>query len=297
MEAGLRFRLRFFRSVSDCVKPSAEGGATLALSQEESSMLLYTVKRLARITLGRTRFGAWWFWKRDHDVSTPDGSPEAPWWNAVLLSKGELGAATEQVTRLRLPIIEASSKNWDSLAALDLILKRTGRDARILDAGAETYSMILPWLAMYGYRNLRGCNLVFQKRTRLGPILYEYGDVTATPYPNTAFDAVTCLSVVEHGVNMEAYFREMARIVRPGGLLITSTDYYDTPVDTFGRSAYGVPIHVFAKAEMLDIFAIAERCGFELLSPIDLSCREKAVHWARHDLSYTYIIFSMIRRG
>jgi ubiquinone/menaquinone biosynthesis C-methylase UbiE len=130
----------------------------------------------------------------------------------------------------------------------------------------------------------------------MGPIRYEYGDITATSYADATFDAVTCLSVVEHGVNIEAYFREMARIVKPGGLLVTSTDYYETPVDTFGRSAYGVPIRIFDRAAILDAFAIAKRYGFELLSPIDLTARDKVVHWTQHGLSYTFIVFSMIRR-
>ena len=35
-----------------------------------------------------------------------------------------------------------------------------------------------------------------------------------------SFDAITCQSVIEHGVDLEAYFREMARILKKGGHLI-----------------------------------------------------------------------------
>ena len=52
------------------------------------------------------------------------------------------------------------------------------------------------------------------------------------------------------GVNLAAYFKEMARILKPGGLLITSTDYYDSPVDTRGQVAFGAPIHIFSPDEI-----------------------------------------------
>ncbi len=259
-------------------------------------MSMQSVKRVVRNILNNTDIGSRWLWNRANDARSPIGRPSAPWCNAVLMSKADADAAVEQLTRLRLPAMQDHPKNWDSLAALDLVLNKTDRNARILDAGSETYSMILPWLTMYGYRNLRGCNLVFDKPSRMGPIRYEHGDITATAYADATFDAVTCLSVVEHGVNMEAYFREMARIVKPNGLLVTSTDYFETPVETFGRRAYGVPIRIFDRAAILDALATAKRHGFELLSPIDLTSREKVVHWAQHDLSYTFVIFSMIRR-
>lgn len=234
-----------------------------------------------------------YLWKRRHKVRSPLGVPHASWCNAVLRTRTESDGAVEQVRRLGLPVMQDLPKNWDSLAALDLLLRRTDRSARILDAGSEQYSMILPWLAMYGYRHLVGCNLVFEAPRRLGPIRYEYGDVTALRYPDNSFDAVTCLSVVEHGVDLEAFFQEMARVLRPGGLLITSTDYFETPVDTHGQQAYGVPIHIFTAAEIEQALDLAANHGFALLSPVDLRSEEKVVTWPRFGLAYTFVIVSM----
>lgn len=93
----------------------------------------------------------------------------------------------------------------------------------MLDAGAEMYSCILPWLCLYKFRRVEGINLVFKGVTRRGPITYKYGDITHTEYDTATFDAITCLSVVEHGVDLNTYFREMSRILKPGGILITST--------------------------------------------------------------------------
>ena len=260
-------------------------------------MDLQPIKRATRRLLDSTAPGSRWLWKREHGVGSPTGRPHADWWNAVLLSREQVDAAVDQVMRLGLPAMPDRPKNWDSLAALDLILRRTDRSARILDAGSEKYSMILPWLSMYGYRHLVGCNLVFDRATRMGHVRYEHGDITATAYDHAAFDAVTCLSVIEHGVDLAAYFREMARILKPGGVLITSTDYWDTPVDTAGRMAYGAPIHVFDAKEVQAAFGLARGFGFELLSPIVLEAQDKVVEWKPHGLAYTFLVFSMIRRS
>lgn len=231
-------------------------------------MLLKVIKRLARYALERTNFGYRFLLKRDSGVNGPHGFPDAPWSNAVLKSNEEVKEGLQQVQRLRLPPVTDPPKNWDSLAGLDLVLRTTDRKARIFDAGGEMYSMILPWLFLYGYRNLIAGNLVFSKKIRKGPITYEYSDIINTRFPNRYFDAVTCLSVIEHGVDLNAYFREMARIIRKGGILITSADYYETPIDTRGQQAYGVPIHIFTKEEILQAVELAtKRYGFSLVSP------------------------------
>ena len=219
------------------------------------------------------------------------GKPHAPWHNAVLQADTEKNMAVARAVTLGLPSHIERSKNWDSLAALDCILANTRPGANILDAGAELYSVILPWLFLYGYRKLHGINLAFQERTHRGPIVYDHGDITHTVYEPGSFDAVTCLSVVEHGVDLTAYFREMSRILKPGGILVTSTDYWDTPVDTRGQAAFGVPVHIFTELEIKDAIHIAERFGFELTSPVQFGCKEKVVRWL--GLDYTFILFSL----
>ena len=260
-------------------------------------MLVKTMRGLARRALGRTGAGAQFLLRREFGVSGPHGRPDAPWPCAVLKSEWQVRESVAQLERLGLPPVALAAKNWDSLAALDLILRNTGTSAHIFDAGGEWYSMILPWLCLYGYRNLTAGNLVFENKRRRGPIVYEYADITRTKYSGGSLDAVTCLSVIEHGVDLDAYFREMSRIIRTGGLLITSTDYYDIPVDTRGQQAYGVPIHIFTKDEISQAVALAETYGFSLVAPLDLQAEEKVVRWEQFDLHYTFVIFSLRKVG
>jgi SAM-dependent methyltransferase len=234
-----------------------------------------------------------WHLKRHYGAGRPLGYPNAPWRNAVLRNRLEWETATTQVKALGLPSHPTASKNWDSLAALACILQSTPVSASILDAGAALYSVVLPWLFLYGYRNLIGINQEFDRTLRRGPIRYERGDITQSRFGANTFDVVVCQSVLEHGVDVPAYLKEMARILRPGGLLITSVDYYAEPVDTRGQTPDGLPYRVFTRAEVSAILSAAESRGLGLTGPLDLACEERAVEWTAFGLAYTYLLFTL----
>jgi hypothetical protein len=213
--------------------------------------------------------------------------------NGTLKSRAEWEGAFENAKQLHVPLHRGPEKNWDHLAAVTTILANSNRSARILDAGAEIYSNVLPALFLCGYHDLHGINLSFTDPTRRGPIRYIPGDLTRTPYPDGHFDAITCLSVIEHGVPLAEYFREMYRLLKPNGLLITSTDYYPTPVDTRGKFAHGTPIKIFSKSEIQAALNLGRSVGFELTGEVDLDCAEKPIRWEPFELEYTFVLFTL----
>jgi glycosyltransferase involved in cell wall biosynthesis len=236
------------------------------------------------------------FLRKKYQVNTPDSIPNIQWENKVLEKREEWIQASDQVKKLKLPLFSDKQKNWDSLAALSAILKRTDINSHVLDAGSELYSMILPWLFLYGYKKLTGINLVFNYPIKRGTIRYRYGDITKTNFTDNSFDAISCLSVVEHGVNLHAYFKEMSRILKPDGILVTSTDYFDVPIDTENLNAYGKPVHIFSKDEIIAAIEIAKQYNLELTGPVDLNCDEKTVRWTRYNLDYTFLVLTMQKK-
>ena len=238
----------------------------------------------------------WWKWRGFHPkASIADAKQPVHTENAVLKTTAERDAAIARVEQLGLPIYEEPSKNWDSLAALSAIVSRTGTSARVLDAGSVPEAVILPWLSLFGYRDLIGINLDVKRPFHVGPIRYERGDITKTPYESASFDAITCLSVIEHGVPVVPYLAEMARLLKPGGVLITSTDYWHEPVDTKGKTAWGSPVKVFVADEIRAILRDAEAVGLRPTTDIDLACQDKVVHWTRQNLDYTFVVFTFTR--
>jgi SAM-dependent methyltransferase len=225
-----------------------------------------------------------------------NGNPGPHIANGTLKNKAEWQKAFETAAKLHVPLHRGPEKNWDHLAAVSTILAQTSPSAYILDAGAEFYSNVLPALFLYGYRNLYGINLSFTDAARRGPIHYLPGDLTHAPFASSYFDAISCLSVIEHGVPLESYFREMHRLLKPGGLLITSTDYYPTSINTRGMEAHGNPVRIFSKPEIQAALSLAREIGLDSTGDVDLECDEKPIRWDAYGLEYSFLIFTLRKR-
>ena len=241
------------------------------------------------------------FWRRlvREGAAVPPRRPDARWrdWvNRALQDEVQVEAAVAEVTRCGLPAHNDRPKNWDLLVALGSILEHARPTGPVLEMGAPRYSRLLPWLALYEYRQLEGIDLVFQAEVRDGPIRYRRMDLTATTFPDRSFEAIACLSVVEHGVDMERYFAEAARLLRPGGVLVTSTDFWCEPVDVAGLEAYGGQVRIFDPADLASWLQVADRRGLEPVRPLDLRCGDRIVHWERMGLRYTFANVVLRRR-
>ena len=81
-----------------------------------------------------------WFGSR-----TVTSLPSVTLCTGVLKSQTQVEDALEQVRALGLRPHPGTPKNWDSLAAISLILHELGTDSRILDAGGTLYSMPTRW--------------------------------------------------------------------------------------------------------------------------------------------------------
>jgi SAM-dependent methyltransferase len=213
--------------------------------------------------------------------------------NGMLKSAAEWQETTNKAKRLHVPLHRSAEKNWDHLAAVNAIVGAMPESSCILDAGAEFYSNVLPALYVYGFRHLYGMNLSFTDPARRGSIRYAPGDIRSTGFADGFFDAITCMSVIEHGVPLEPYFREAYRLLKPGGLLITSTDYFTEPIDTGNKSAHGAPIKIFCKREVEEMIALAKGCGFAMTGEVDLDGARRTVRWDKYDLDYTFLIFTL----
>lgn len=260
------------------------GGPLLALAKRGAEHALWTrvavQRRLERAAArGRPR---------------PRPRPAPP--TDVLGRAAQWQAAVAECRRLRLPLHYDRPKNWDALGAVATVLAECGPHARVLDAGSARYSPVLPWLRLYGLSDLVGNNLEFGADVRRDGVLFRYGDVTATDFPTARFDAITCLSVIEHGVPVEAFLTESARLLRPAGVLVLSTDYDADPPDTSGTVMYGQPVHIFSPAQIHELVGQAADRGLDLLGELTLEHAERPVHWKRTGLDYTFIRLTFRRR-
>ena len=125
-------------------------------------------------------------------------------------------------------------------------------------------------------------------------ISYARGDITKTDLCDGTAHFVACLSVLEHGVDLRAFLQEMARVITPGGHLFVSVDYWEDPIDTGDRIAFGAPVKIFDAAAVRDFISQAKCLGLKVTSAPDLRCRERAVSWI--GLEYTFLNLLFLRK-
>ena len=212
-------------------------------------------------------------------------------------------------------------KSWDTYKMIKMI-SSTNRESFVLDVGCYE-SPILPMLKRLGFINLYGCDLVlkssdcnpnftnnnnnnnssFKYHEDYEPIAKMYSDksyklsirdIEDTNYSDQMFDYVTSLSVIEHGVNIERYFREMSRIIKSNGYLLTSTDYWpDKLVNNKTVLSKRTPDNIFSREEIENLVEIADKNRLKLIEPIDFEYKDKVVRWNSIGLDFTFIFFAM----
>jgi len=216
--------------------------------------------------------------------------------NGTLKSAAEWREARDIVRAAGLqPYEKPAAKSWDALRACNLLLASVPRTRPVLDAGGlPDYSYISSWLAHYGFSvDVITLGIRDDCDAHHGRVRFRRGDATRSGFADATFGAVTCLSVIEHGVAIEPFFAEMERILAPGGYLIVSTDFWETPVDTRGQTACGAPLHVFTPPEIEEMLTMARKYRLHPTGIIDYRCQEPVVEW--FGVHYTFIDFALQR--
>lgn len=237
----------------------------------------------------------------------------------TLRSVEDLRDAERECRNLGLCTVPDSRKHWDNLIALEAI--RTldiGRHEPIVDLGCRS-GIILTWLHQLGYRRLYGCDLrtpypplkaaLSQKlwRTAISGLRMYFPNrnrlrqspVEHTGFPAGTFAAATCMSVIEHGVNVDALFREAARLLRPGGLFVLSTDYWPEGVEV-GQLKRFAETHgydrIFNRGQVMDICRKATVSGLSLLGTLDLEAEAPVIESDGFRYTFVTLAFRRVER-
>lgn len=230
--------------------------------------------------------------------------------NEVLKNSGDIEAAYGILQKQGRAVIPDPGKSWDLLKAFEFVVAHGKTESRVLDMG--TFGCrLLELLVSRGFRRMFGCDMAPVEWRRLvsqhmasgrisdlltgflgwGPIRLSRQDLQKTNFPDGYFDFVVSLSVIEHGVDIRAYFRESARLLVSGGYLVTSCDYWPQKVDTTGMSLFNAPWVILSQNEIEEMLRVSCEYGFQLVEPIDYTCVAPAVD--SNGKQYTFLFFVM----
>lgn len=95
-----------------------------------------------------------------------------------------------------------------------------------------------------------------------GPDIVYHGD--RMPLPDDSFDTVMCIQVLEHTPKPQALLDDVARVLRPGGLLIISVPFsfrlHEEPHDYFRYTPHG--LRTMLERAGLEVTSTLQQGGF-----------------------------------
>jgi SAM-dependent methyltransferase len=210
-----------------------------------------------------------------------------------LFSWSEIENSSKRLKGMGLKGHHDKAKNWDLYLSVS---NCQGMDkfSNILDAGSGSKAVFAKSMADLGFRNVFACD--FQD-IRVPQIKSSKCDIVQTPYADNFFSAIACLSVVEHGVDLEKFEKEMFRICKAGGELMISTDFWPQEEDHSDKFPYGnnmPPMKIFNNKSLEEFTIILRSAGWELSEFLPLSTpNTRPIHWERMHARFTFVWFKV----
>ncbi|MCL5279813.1 MAG: class I SAM-dependent methyltransferase [Planctomycetes bacterium] len=192
------------------------------------------------------------------------------------------------------------SKQWEYPWALESAALPL--NSRVLDVGCG--ASVLPlYLDRLGHRVI-ACDIDLDwDLVEQTPLPYIKADLTALPFEKAQFEAVFCISVLEHLPldRMIPVLWELHRVLRAGGRLLLTADFYE---DHWARVAYSGPGRRFPvnwnvfDRDLLEQIIFAHP-GFLIANPPDLNVdwptvKEQMLRF--HGYPYTSIGLVLVKR-
>lgn len=194
------------------------------------------------------------------------------------------------------PLGRERTKSWDVWRAVHHCLETVPREGLVFDIGAHQ-SEVLWALSRAGYTRLAGCDT--DRRVGRMPgshwIGYTTQDFFTADLAPKSVAALTCLSVMEHGMEPAALFERAAKLLRPGGRLLVTTDYWPDPVETAGIEVYGRPWRIFSRRHIEALLQTAHGLGLDPDGPVDLTAADAPILWSGR--SYTFLWLALAVRA
>lgn len=202
-----------------------------------------------------------------------------------LQSRSEIVICTEYLHKNGYVSHNVECKDWD-LAHIIHDLS----DGNILDMGSSD-SYILKNVVL---KNIQGEKYGIDLRSPDIPVKavkYVIGDLMNTGFPNEYFQNITCLSVIEHQVNVRKLVMEVSRILQDGGKLYLTFDYWNPKLQT-NIKLYGLAWSPLDQYETQILIREFESKNLYLVDEMDWSLHDEVIregyYSPQQGINYTF---------
>lgn len=181
-----------------------------------------------------------------------------------LLSTSEVRACSSYLRAHGLISHRLICKDWD-LANIISDLS----DGNLLDMGSSDSYLLMNAIR----KGLKGEKFGIDLQRPDAPVegvSYVLGDLTKTGLPDGKFSNITCLSVIEHDVDFEAFASESSRLLTPGGKLYVTFDYWTSRVAP-RLQIFRSPWKILDRSEVERLVSVCRSFELDLVDDIDWS--------------------------
>jgi SAM-dependent methyltransferase len=225
----------------------------------------------------------------------------------VLQGWEEIGDAILELQRRAVPLHLTPQKNWDHWL-LHNTLAKVPKDSPIADLGCGE-GHTLRMLHTLGFQALEGLDVkiapglrarqafsMCRERTWVPPYHLRRSNLGKTPLQGQSFGTVVSISTIEHGVEVRGFFQEAARLLRVGGLLFITTDYWEDKIDISDAGhAFGLPWKIFCRDEILELASVAKGAGLLPVTTAEIPpCSDRPVFWNNYAYTFIAMLFGKI---
>ena len=189
------------------------------------------------------------------------------------------------------PPVGDNVKSWDVLETLHFLDRQVGKAEPVLDIGCYS-SEVLVALHRLGYSALAGIDLDpgIKQMPFQGAINYQIGNFLQTPFANGSFQAVTAVSVIEHGFQPTPLLKEISRLLQPGGFFVASFDYWPDKIDTTGVTFFDMEWKIFSRDEVKQFLVDATAFGLRPFGALTDEAKERVIHCGGKQYTFAWLV-------
>lgn len=215
--------------------------------------------------------------------------------NEFLKTKNQILTSTEWLIQNAFTTHPISCKDWELKQMTERLT-----DGDLLDMGADG-SFVLHNAILKGVTGRKvGIDLIEVIGTNKAEgVEYFVSDLMQTDLPNDSFDTIVCASVIEHEVDFRKFANEVRRLLRVGGKLIVSFDYFDPKPDTTKMKLYSLSWNILDRNDVLNLVYDFAFNDMALTSDIDWTLQDAVINPAYCSpapVSYTFGILEFIKK-
>jgi SAM-dependent methyltransferase len=188
-----------------------------------------------------------------------------------LKSKTEIYHCTQYLNKHRYASHRLRCKDWD-IANIIADLS----DGNLLDMGSWD-SYILKNAVIKGLRGDKYGIDLQKPAIEVNEVKYVLGDLLETDFPDSFFQNITCLSVIEHEINLNKFAYEVSRLLTERGKLYLTFDYWTPKVRT-DFQIFGKEWNLFDSKDVLKLIEELQNKDLFLVQDVDWSLEKPVIN-------------------